>query len=246
MTIRIDLNADPSGNGVDLHGHLETFDHEFEKGGSFFKPNHGSFSDGRFHGSQYELQDESSSTSYKGGFLAGAGEQGELKYYFLSHYVGGNLDTLSFGEGLDKSHKPWTYEHSSVDISGLGLDKDDTRGVMDDLYHGKTAALEEVFDSRGVEINGSTGNDVIGGWANDDVLTGNGGADVFEFSDTSDFGDDTVTDFTDGVDKIDLDYDSVTISSAHGGADTLITTDHGTVILTGVDYYNIDQNDFVG
>ena len=60
----------------------------------------------------------------------------------------------------------------------------------------------------------------------------------------ADFGDDTVTDFTDGTDLIDLDYSEVTVSD-DGAGNALITHANGTVTLTGVDYADIDQNDFV-
>ena len=245
MTITIDLNADSLGNGVDLHGVFDDFNANFSLGSG----NHGTFYDGiapsaTYGGSQYYVEDLDSSSSYTGGVLATAGSS-DFAYDISTHTITGNLDGFSFGDtlGYNSTYTAREFTDSSVDISGLNLSDSDTNGVLVDIYTGSTSTLESVLDS-GVEINGSAGADVIGGWAGDDVLTGNGGADIFEFDSASDFGDDTVTDFTDGTDLIDLDYSEVTVSD-DGAGNALITHANGTVTLTGVDYADIDQNDFV-
>lgn len=245
MTITIDLNAASSGAGVDLHGVIEDFNNNFSLGSG----NHGTFYDGfapssYYGGSQFLATDQDSSSSYTGSVLATAGSS-DFAYDINTHTITGNLDKLSFGTtlGVADNGTEFDFTDSPVDISGLNLSNSDTNGVLVDIYSGSTNTLESVLDS-GVEINGSTGDDVIGGWAGDDVLTGNGGADIFEFDSASDFGDDTVTDFTDGTDLIDLDYSEVTVSD-DGAGNALITHANGTVTLTGVDYTDIDQNDFV-
>lgn len=246
MTITIDLNADTSGNGVDLHGVIEDFNNNFSLGSG----NHGSFfEDGNYTtaygGDQYYATDLDSSSSYTGGVLATAGAN-DFAYDISTHTIGGDLDGFSFGSTLAQTADGTAFEFtdSSVDISGLGLTGSDTNGVLVDIYTGSTDGLEAAFDAQGVAINGSAGADVIGGWAGDDVLTGNGGADVFEFDASASFGNDTITDFADGSDLIDLDYNDVTIAD-DGAGNALITHANGTVTLTGVDFADIDQNDFV-
>ena len=246
MTININLNADASGNGVDLHGVIEDFNANFSLGSG----NHGSFYTGlldttmAFSGTQYYVEDQDSSSSYTGGVLATAGDN-SFAYDLSSHTITGDLDGFSFGETLTAKSdlSGFEFTDSSVDITNLGLSGSDTNDVLVDIYTGSTDALESAFASQGVAINGSAGADVIEGWSGDDVLTGNGGADVFEFDASASFGNDTITDFENGSDQIGLNYDDVTISgdSSH----TVITHANGTVTLAGVDFATIDQNDFV-
>lgn len=246
MTITIDLNADTSGNGVDLHGVIEDFNNNFSLGSG----NHGYFfEDGNYTaaygGDQYYATDLDSSSSYTGGVLATAGAS-DFAYDINTHTIGGDLDGFSFGSTLVQTADASAVEFSdsSVDISGLGLSGSDTNEVLVDIYTGSTDGLEAAFASEGVEINGSIGDDVIGGWAGDDVLTGNGGADTFEFDTSASFGDDTVTDFDDGTDVLDIDFASVTIAD-DGAGNALITHANGTVTLTGVDFTDLDASDFV-
>lgn len=245
MTITIDLNADPSGNGVNLHGVFEDFNNNFSLGSG----NHGQFFDGALPGgmggTQYYASDMDSSSSYTGGVLATAGNNA-FAYDIQTHTIQGDLDGFSFGGTLayDSNAGAYEFSDSSVDISDLGLSGGDTNSVLTGIYTGSSDTLEAQFASEGVAINGSTGDDVIGGWAGDDVLTGNGGADTFEFDTSSSFGNDTITDFEDGTDLLDIDYNSVTIGD-DGAGNALITHANGTITLTGVDFNDLDQNDFV-
>ncbi len=244
MTITIDLNADSSGNGVDLQAVFDDFDANFSLG----RGNYGFFIDGLWPaglgGTQYYAADNDSSSSYTGAILATAGTT-KFDYDIRSHTITGDLDGFSFGSKLsyDSTAGRYHFSDSSVDISGLGLSGSDTNSVLTGIYTGSTSKLESTFD-QGVEINGSTGNDVIGGWAGDDVLTGNAGADTFEFDTSASFGDDTVTDFTHGTDLLEIDYKSVTIGD-DGAGNALITHAKGTITLTGVDFNVLDANDFV-
>lgn len=245
MAITINLNADSSGNGVDLQGVFDAFNTGFSLGSG----NHGAFFDGAlpggFGGTQYYAADLDSGTTYTGAVLATAGAN-DFAYDLSTHTIVGDLDGFSFGETLAYNSGSGQYEFSdsSVDISGLGLSGSDTNAVLTGIYTGSTATLEATFDAQGVEINGSTGNDTISGWAGDDVLTGNGGADTFVFDESASFGNDTVTDFTDGTDLLDIDYSSVTIAD-DGNGNALITHVNGTITLTGVDYNDLDATDFV-
>ena len=95
-------------------------------------------------------------------------------------------------------------------------------------------------------LDGGTGNDTLDGGTGADSLTGGGGKDEFAFDA---FGNDTITDFTDGEDLIKLvpgvvfDGD-VIVRPAGTGTGTEITWNGGTLILTGTPHTLIDENDF--
>jgi hypothetical protein len=85
---------------------------------------------------------------------------------------------------------------------------------------------------------------------------GLGGADRFRYSSTGDLGDDLITDFADGSDRIELTglgYSAASIGSAitiTGGANALISFTSGglfgtSVRLAGVNQANITAADFL-
>ena len=77
------------------------------------------------------------------------------------------------------------------------------RGGDDTLYGGPDGGDDRMYGENGNDrIYGGTGNDTIYGGAGDDALSGGADDDTFVFAPGN--GDDTITDFTDGDDKIDL------------------------------------------
>ena len=98
-------------------------------------------------------------------------------------------------------------------------------------------------------LNGGAGDDTITGLGGDDTLTGGEGADTFVFA--AGHGNDTITDFTDGEDAIDLSaftgisgFDDLTV--AQNGEDTVITVPGGgTITLQDFTSTDLDANDFV-
>ena len=101
----------------------------------------------------------------------------------------GGYDRIFGGEGDDR-------------LKG-GDDPDDLYGEegRDSLYGG--AGGDRLFGGEGSDtLDGGSGDDLLLGGEGDDRLTGGAGADTFVF--TEDHGDDTITDFTDGEDLIDL------------------------------------------
>ena len=77
------------------------------------------------------------------------------------------------------------------------------RGGDDTLYGGPDGGDDRMYGENGNDrIYGGVGNDMIYGGAGDDVLSGGADDDTFVFAPGN--GDDTITDFTDGDDKIDL------------------------------------------
>ncbi len=132
----------------------------------------------------------------------------------------------------------------------LGLDGDDTvrGGQGDDILAG----------GRGDDtVDGGAGNDLLIGGPGDDTLTGGEGADTFRYgpSDIADEreGNDTITDFTAGEDRIDLSYfeslggyDALEI--AQDGADVVIDLTGrggGTITLENVSLAELDAYDFI-
>ena len=97
-------------------------------------------------------------------------------------------------------------------------------------------------------LTGGAGDDTITGLAGDDTLTGGEGADTFVFA--SGHGNDTITDFTDGEDTIDLSaftgingFGDLTV--VQNGNDTVITVPGGgTITLQGFTSTDLDATDF--
>ena len=88
---------------------------------------------------------------------------------------------------------------------------------------------------------------LTGGFGHDS-MTGGGGADIFFFGDGH--GNDTITDFEDGTDLIDLSaLDGVTsfgaLTITADGNDTVIDTGAGTIKLVGVAPSDLDADSFV-
>ena len=135
----------------------------------------------------------------------------------------GAEDTIYGGEKVDR-------------LYGLdGADVLDGGRAPDELYGGN--GIDRLLGGDGNDkLDGGAGNDVLVGGANDDRLTGGEGEDIFVFGWTQK---DTVTDFTQGEDKIQLD--GVTIQSQtfgdydrDGVTDLRLVTDGGMITLLGV------------
>ncbi|HEX8232472.1 MAG TPA: hypothetical protein VF559_03880 [Caulobacteraceae bacterium] len=97
-------------------------------------------------------------------------------------------------------------------------------------------------------LDGGSGNDRLRGDHGNDVLTGGSGSDRFIFNRQG--GTDRVTDFQDGVDKLDFTNFGLTpqqiINHADQvGDDVVITLDTGEVVrLEGFDKSQLDSSDF--
>jgi len=94
-------------------------------------------------------------------------------------------------------------------------------------------------------LTGGKGKDLLDGGSGDDQLAGGKGKDTFRFG--TDFGSDTILDFEDGREKIDLTSSGLTWQGLDIGAqgeDAVVTTVQGVITIKGAANL-IDQSDFL-
>ncbi len=158
----------------------------------------------------------------------------------------GGADTL-FGDGGDDDL------NGGVAIDTLnGGDGNDllSGGGGNDVLNGE-AGEDRLFGDEGNDmLDGGAGFDRLNGGEGIDVLTG--GADVDWFILTgADFGNDRVTDFEDGVDKLVFRASTGVTSMEdindirQAGSDVVIETDAGNIRLENFDVGDVDAGDFV-
>ena len=167
--------------------------------------------------------------------------------------VGGfGQDTIDGGDGIDQVRYANANSRAVVDLSTgtgtAGHSFGDTLTNVENLFG---SAFNDVFtgDAGDNELNGWGGVDRLDGGAGDDVLIGGAGNDRFIFSDNWD--NDTITDFEDGGDLIDLRNitgvtslaDLMIANNANG--DAVITFGDDTITLEGIDASLLDTGDFL-
>ena len=149
---------------------------------------------------------------------------------------GAGADMLNGGEGRD------TVTYAASDA-----------GVTVNLMNGQTSGGHAQGDrlSSVENVIGSHFDDVLIGGASDNVMTGGAGADTFDIRPGN--GADTITDFGDGDDIIDLshfgfaDFSAVSALITDTGDDLVLTfADGGTLTLLGVsDIGDLSAGDFL-
>ena len=117
-----------------------------------------------------------------------------------------------------------------------------------DHVTGNDAANTLVGNGGDDTLDGGAGDDILDGGAGDDTLTGGAGDDTFRYRLTG-FGADTITDFTDGTDLIDLRDTGLSLADltiTASGQDRVITVSSGnTITLTGQAGITLDAADFL-
>lgn len=117
-----------------------------------------------------------------------------------------------------------------------------------DIIEGGRGADQLFGGSRNDVLNGGAGNDLLSGGRGFDFLTGGLGRDIFSFT-QGDFRA-TVTDFTDGLDKVMIlegaeDFSDLFLRQI--GEDAGVVVRFGTVriSLEGIDLGSVDASDFI-
>jgi Ca2+-binding RTX toxin-like protein len=123
-----------------------------------------------------------------------------------------------------------TLSRNDTILTGAGTDEVNAGGGNDLINGGLGADV----------LNGNTGADRLIGGGGDDRMTGGAGADVFVFAGT--YGDDRISDFQNGIDRLDL-TGAYRITDA--GRDTLILQGDHSIRLVGIDHLLITTADIL-
>jgi serralysin len=183
--------------------------------------------------------------------IAGAADGNDRIFGGAGHdYIQGNAgdddlfggdgnDRIYGGAGEDDLHGGDGNDH----LQGNRGDDDLEGGAGDDTLRGGADNDELEGGSGNDQLLGDNGNDELQGGLGIDVLTGGAGRDTFEFdqndaligSGSSLSAVDTITDFTEGQDEIDLDFDVAQVLTAVGQsfADLAAAQSYATQLLTG-------------
>ena len=168
---------------------------------------------------------------------------------FLIGVAGEDLNTRDFV--FDEGWAVGTDRDDSIDAQGSSVRLDGLYG--DDTLTGTSGA--DIIDGGGDNdrLYGSQGDDTLYGGTGDDSLTGGTGADTFAVGLGE--GNDTISDFTDGEDLIDLS-EFAEHTDVAGFGDLIITTEGndlvidltehqgGTIRLENIDAAELDAEDF--
>ncbi|GLQ11239.1 serralysin [Devosia yakushimensis] len=183
---------------------------------------------------------------------------------------GAGADILNGGNGTDRAS--YSGFHSELFVTGgvvadLQVESNNTGDAAGDRYisienlYGTQfndslrgdAGANTIWGSGGRDtlygrdgndrLYGGSGNDILVGGRGNDVLDGGSGADRFRFALND--GNDTIRNFEDNVDKIEVPAGTAVII-ADAGNDTLVSFLNVTVLLEGVDHNTISSvDDFI-
>lgn len=136
-------------------------------------------------------------------------------------------------------------------IFGLGGNDDIDGGAGNDLLDGGDGADDLDGEAGNDSLVGGAGNDVLNGGAGNDLLTGGAGTDVFEFYRGS--GRDVITDFANGLDRMEIDglgraaVEALIGSARQVGSDVVLTLGADrSITLQDFRLADLDLSDFRG
>lgn len=153
-------------------------------------------------------------------------------------------DKLAGGSGVDTA----TYRNATagvtVSLANIAINTGEAKG---DTY----SSIENLIGSSfGDKLIGNSGANKITGYTGNDTMTGGGGADIFVFA--KGYGRDTITDFQNNVDDIDLrSYDfssasSVLSKAVQVGSDVEIRiASSDVIVLKNFQKASLDAGDFL-
>ena len=194
--------------------------------------------------------------------LTGNGGNDELWWTGTMICGGTGNDTLQGDSGSDDAS---VTSGTNTIYGGSGFDDLDGGSGVDTIFGGSGndtitggGSGDTLYGGRGDDdINGDGGADIIVGGMGADTLTGGAGADTFVFNAMSDsfIGNaDTIDDFGNGTDQIDLsalDISDLDVSLSTSGGDTTVLidsngdgTDDMAILLTGTTSVDV-ANDFI-
>lgn len=225
---------------------------------------HGNTGNDRIHGGNWNdllFGDEGNDHLYGGDFhdflFGGLGDDhlfGEVAHDTLFGEKGD--DYLDGGVGNDTLHGGRDNDILKGNWGNDVLNGDDGNDILEGHAHNDTLNGGKGNDNLNGQwgddtLDGGAGNDLIKGATGNDDLTGGTGADVFQF--TAFHNTDTIRDFEDGVDMIEIIANPGTtfadIQLAQSGGDTILTfTQSGatlSVTLEGIAATQIDASDFI-
>ncbi len=93
---------------------------------------------------------------------------------------------------------------------------------------------------------GGNGNDTLSGGEGNNVLAGGEGRDTFDFTASSGAGRDVVSDFETGVDRINLQGQSIVSFNENDRGTTLVLDNGREIFFRGVEASDFQGTDFVG
>ncbi len=169
-------------------------------------------------------------------------------------FAGDGNDILEGGNGGDRLVGEAGNDEMAGNAGNDALDAGDgddhlNGGDGDDFLFGGAGSDLMEGGAGNDSFDGGDGNDILIGGTGSDALTGGAGADVFCFSHGD--GIDVVTDFTRGLDRIDvtnfhLTFDQLRAAFAQSGANGTITFSNGSVIhVWGVTLADLTPGDFI-
>lgn len=178
-------------------------------------------------------------------YSAGAGD--DTIYFDSDDYLtDGGTPIDAGGTGIDTLIVETGSQLLTKALSNFGLE----RFYGADLYDSVTGNLDTVdyyLDGGGAgdRLSGAGGDDTLVGGSGSDILTGGTGSDTFIFNVSNDA--DTITDFEDGIDLIEIDLGLSSFSDlivTDQGLDTLITYATSTILLENFDHTLVSAGDF--
>ncbi len=202
----------------------------------------------------------------KGNFLAGGEGDDTLAGGAGNDALVGGLgaDVLNGGEGFDNAAYVYATSGVTVDLSNAANNTGEAFGdtfigiemvqgsLFDDTITGDTGDNWLYGYGGNDTVNGGAGADVIFGNDGSDILSGGAGSDTFYFL-TGDTGTDTITDFEDDFDQLDLRFSGsfsstqqVLDAASSSGADTVIDLGGGnSIVLQNFAFSNFNETDFL-